>query len=141
MKKSIAFMTTVSLMVAGAVILMTGTLSARIPGISNGGPPAIVYFRAEPALVLPGQPSTLTWKTNRAAVVTITTVSAQSRMVGLLCEERLGEVGAEGGLNVCPSKTSTYLLTAYGINGEYITQSMIVRVIDPSSANLGIQAR
>ena len=138
MKKStLAFMTAIVLIAVGTIL--TSTLGARIPSVLKYGEPAVVYFRAEPFIVLPGQPSTLRWKVKRATDVTITAVRAHGRMVKSLCEERLGKVDAEGGLNVCPSETSTYLLMAYGPGGEYATQSTIVSVIDPPDANLGIR--
>jgi hypothetical protein len=97
----------------------------KVPRASKVSP-TIVYFRAEPSRIMRGQSSMLKWKVTGATAVTLYSEPNTS-----LCEIRLGRVDPEGSIGVCPSETTTYVLTAEGPDGEAM-QSLTVRVSNPS---------
>ena len=69
------------------------TIQVNQPGPS-------VRFSASPSFIQPGQTSTLTWSTTDAADVSI--------------DNGVGSVATSGALNVTPSKTTEYVLSATG---------------------------
>lgn len=93
---------------------------AKLPG-APVGPLTIVYFRADPPRVQPGQSSILRWKVTGATSVTLYGEDNS------LCERQFGTVAAEDSLMVCPQETTIYTLTAQGPDGETM-QSATVQV-------------
>jgi outer membrane protein OmpA-like peptidoglycan-associated protein len=101
----------------------TYTLTATGPGgsvnatavvsVGGGTPPQIVRFEASPLTIQPGQQSTLSWSTNGASQVAISSV---------------GSVMANGSTNVSPQQTTTYTLTVTGTNGQTVTAPVTVTV-------------
>jgi hypothetical protein len=75
-------------------------------------PPYVEYFWADPTYVQPGQCSTLRW----GAVLGAT-------WAGI--EPGIGGVGTPGDKVVCPSKTTTYILTALGSGGESFASTTV----------------
>jgi hypothetical protein len=74
--------------------------------------PIVEYFWADPTFIQPGQCSTLRW----GAVLGAT-------WAGI--EPGIGGVGTPGDKVVCPSKTTTYILTALGPGGESFASATI----------------
>ena len=78
---------------------------------------AVSYFTASPTSVNYGGASTLSWSTNNCNSVSISNI---------------GSVNSYGSQIVYPTYTTTYVLTAYGSNGNYYsgnqTQSVTVSV-------------
>jgi len=77
----------------------------------------VVTLTATPAQVDFGECSTLSWKVQSAARVTI--------------EPGLGEVPLEGSRSVCPTATTTYTLTAFGADNKAISRDVQVTVAAP----------
>jgi hypothetical protein len=75
-------------------------------------PPYVEYFWADPAYLQPGQCSTLRW----GAVLGAT-------WAGI--EPGIGGIGTPGDRVVCPSKTTTYILTAKGAGGESFASATV----------------
>jgi hypothetical protein len=75
-------------------------------------PPFVEYFWADPTFIQPGQCSTLRW----GAVLGAT-------WAGI--EPGIGGVGTPGDKVVCPSKTTTYILTALGPGGESFASATV----------------
>ncbi len=75
-------------------------------------PPFVEYFWADPAYIKPGQCSTLRW----GAVLGAT-------WAGI--EPGIGGIGTPGDKVVCPSKTTTYILTALGSGGESFASATV----------------
>ena len=65
---------------------------------SNPTPPQVLSFAANPPTIRAGQSATLSWSTNAANVVTI--------------DNGIGAQPASGSINVSPSTTTTYTVTA-----------------------------
>jgi hypothetical protein len=74
--------------------------------------PFVEYFWADPALLKPGQCSTLRW----GAVLGAT-------WAGI--EPGIGGIGTPGDRVVCPPKTTTYILTAKGAGGESFASATV----------------
>jgi hypothetical protein len=91
----------------------TDTCSAAVTVTTQPSLPKIDQFTANPMLIVQGNKSTLTWTTENATSVTIST---------------LGSVAINGSMDVTPSVTTTYLLTATNATGS-ITATARVRVI------------
>ncbi|MGD8794401.1 MAG: CARDB domain-containing protein, partial [Anaerolineae bacterium] len=87
----------------------TGTATPEPPTITPSPtvppPPQIEYFQASPATIIAGQCTTLQWgQVSFASEATI--------------EPAIGGVGTPGTLEVCPTETTTYVLTATGPGGQ-----------------------
>lgn len=97
---------------------------SNVVTVSVGTPPELApvinLFRAEPAVVLPGQPSRLSWSTDGAADVTIDPV--------------VGSVPAKGSVTVFPEGATTYTLTARAPGGAASRQVLVVE--SPTAATL-----
>jgi hypothetical protein len=78
-----------------------GTSSVAVKVIV--APPTIVQFSADPTSVGPGQQSKLSWNVSNADKVTI--------------DNGIGEVALVGSTAVSPTTTTTYTLTASGVQG------------------------
>jgi hypothetical protein len=79
--------------------------------------PSIEYFRADPPSILSGQCTTLEWGN-------VTNASAA------IIDQGIGGVATPGSQNVCPTETTTYVLTATGPGGR-TTASTTVTVAPP----------
>jgi hypothetical protein len=84
-----------------------------LPPFSTG---PVVTFTANPAVILQGATSKLTWNVADADSIAIT--------------PGLGTVGASGSANVSPASTTTYTLTAVNVNGTTI-RAVTLTVIPP----------
>jgi hypothetical protein len=85
------------------------------PSVTTVPPPQIDYFQASPASITAGDCTTLQWgKVNYATEAWI--------------EPDVGGVGTPGSETVCPTETTTYILTATGPGGT-TTASATVTVI------------
>ena len=91
----------------------TDTCSAAVTVTDRVSMPRIVRFTADPNLIGQGEKSTLSWSTENATTVEITT---------------LGTVTLNGSRDVFPQVTTTYVLTATNSTGS-ITATARVRVI------------
>ena len=78
-------------------------------------------IQAEPATIIEGQTSALSWQTAHAATVSMT--------------PNPGQVDAEGTIAVSPSITTTYTVTASGRGGTATAQTTLI-VINPPSIDL-----
>jgi hypothetical protein len=87
--------------------------NANVTVTDRVGMPRIVRFTADPTLIGEGDPSTLTWTTEGATQVSIST---------------LGDVDAVGTRDVTPRTTTTYVLTATNPAGS-VTAVATVTVI------------
>lgn len=83
--------------------------------VNEGALPRIVRFSADPISIVRGSNSTLTWSTEGAETVSITT---------------LGSVDRNGTREVSPQQTTTYVLTATNAAGSS-TASATITVTDP----------
>ena len=83
-------------------------------GAAPTGNPQIVMFTANPLTIQPGQQSTLSWSTNGASTVTISSV---------------GSVSLNGSTTVSPTATTTYTLTATSSDGHTVTAPVTVSVV------------
>jgi hypothetical protein len=83
------------------------------------GPPTFAFFDANPSFITSGQSATLDWGP--------ITNGANGPLVGsvVLSPGNFGEVGSPGSIQVSPSQTTTYTLTATGCGG---TDSRSVKV-------------
>ncbi len=80
-------------------------------------PPPEIFFSAEPLSIIAGSTSILSWQTNNAEIVTI--------------DKGIGSVDLEGALELYPSETTSYTITATGPGGS-ATAGVTVAVTDPS---------
>lgn len=89
-------------------------------------PVRIMEFRAAPASITPGESVTLQWATEnpRAAANAPDPVTIQPA---------IGRVAARGPLKVTPKATTTYTLTANGVNGP-VTRTVTVTVAGTTPA-------
>ena len=81
--------------------------------------PPVVNFSANPAAVSPGQCSTLTWSSQNVQKAEI--------------DQEVGAVAASGSKQVCPKKTTPYVLTATGTGGT-VYETATVTVNPPVAA-------
>src|SRR5258708_15068224 len=81
----------------------TQQASATVTVGSVVGPPPTVTFTANPTTISQGQSSTLTWQTTNATAVTISGI---------------GNEPPNGSVQVSPTATTTYQLTATGTGGS-----------------------
>lgn len=84
--------------------------------VANDGSPVVTTFEAQPAAILSGGSTTLTWATQNVTVVDISDVGA-----GLM---------PNGTVTVTPAQTTTYTLTGRGSGGQTVTESVTVEVSD-----------
>ena len=75
--------------------------------------PIIEYFRAVPSIIAPGDCAQLEWGTVQNAL------SAS-------IEPDIGGVGTPGSTNVCPSATTTYLLSAQNPEGTIVARTTLL---------------
>ena len=78
--------------------------------------PPVVKFSADPAAISPGQCSTLTWSSRNVQKAEI--------------DQDVGAVAASGSKQVCPTKTTEYMLTATGTGGT-VSETATVTVKAP----------
>jgi len=112
-----------SLVIFALAALLIGCQGLQpLPG---GGPTPepTAAFTANPATINAGQPTTLTWQTTNATTVTI--------------DSGIGTVAASGTLEVTPSDTITYHLTATGVGG---TQDAMASVTVSKAPPTSIQS-
>jgi len=93
-----------------ALLLFCSTVACRPE------PPEIVIFGATPSEINPGQSTNLKWGIRDATSVTI--------------DQGIGEVSASGSVEVSPSKTIAYTLTATNAGGT-VSKSVVVYVNPP----------
>jgi hypothetical protein len=96
------------------------TVTATLPP-----PPQIEYFQANPGSIYAGECTILQW-------------GNVSNWTEIIIDPGIGSVGAPGSENVCPQKTTTYVLTAYGPGGTN-TASTAVTVV-PLLADLVVES-
>lgn len=89
--------------------------------------PTIVTFRADPARILLGESSTLKWRVTGATKVSLSS-DADSPPTW---DRFLGDVDAEGQLEISPAETTAFVLQADGPGGT-VMRSVTLRVSDPS---------
>ena len=115
----------------------TYTLTATGPGgtvnksviitVSPILPPAVT-ITADPASILTGQSSTLTWTSTNATDVVI--------------DQGIGQVSASGSISVSPAETTTYTMTVTGPGGTATGTAMVtvtplsVSIISPSNGDM-----
>jgi len=98
----------------------TATDSVIINVIDSDVPPTVT-ISADPATILVGESSTLTWSSTNAASVTI--------------DNGIGDVPVNGSITVSPTETTTYTITATGPAGT-ATDSATVTVIYPPTVTI-----
>lgn len=86
--------------------------------------PVITRFAVVPAAIVPGQPATLSWSTTDATSVSI--------------DNGVGSQAANGSINVSPSTTTQYTLTATGPGGS-ATGKATVTVFAPGSKRRAVK--
>jgi hypothetical protein len=91
---------------------VTATATVTVNPVASGNP-QIVRFEASPRSIQPGQQSTLSWTTNGAATVSISSV---------------GAVTLNGSTTVSPAQTTTYTLTATASDGKTVSSPITVTV-------------
>jgi len=96
-----------------ALLLLCSTIACRPE------PPAIVIFGATPSEINPGQSTNLKWGIRGATSVTI--------------DQGIGEVSASGSVEVSPSKTIAYTLTATNAGGT-VSKSVVIYVNPPPAS-------
>ena len=96
-----------------------GTLTAQATVTVSSGPS--ITFTASPASVGAGQPSTLTWSTTNATSVSI--------------DNGIGAKPTSGSVQVTPTITTTYALTAIGPGGTSSAQATVTVVPPPTIAS------
>jgi OOP family OmpA-OmpF porin len=80
--------------------------------------PPVVELSASPAVVSPGQCSTLTWSSKNVQTAEI--------------DQGVGAVAASGSKQVCPTETTQYLLTGTGTGGTvYEAATVTVKAVAP----------
>jgi hypothetical protein len=95
-------------------LLLCLTILSAFPPIScRQEPPSIVLFSATPSEIDSGASSTLKWDVQNAASVTI--------------DQGIGEVAGNGSMDLSPSKTTAYILTAKNAGGT-VTKAIVLYV-------------
>jgi hypothetical protein len=94
--------------------------------LSAGAGPTIVTFIANPTTIDYGQKATLSWQTMNADKVTL--------------DQGIGDKSANGSVDVTPSQTTTYTLTAVGVSGQ-TQQSVTVTVRAAKGPIVAVSAR
>jgi hypothetical protein len=105
--------TTYTLTATGASGTVTQTAVVTV-GAAPAGNPQIIMWTANPMTIQPGQQSTLSWTTNGASTVAISSV---------------GSVALNGSTTVSPASTTTYTLTATSSDGHSVTAPITVSVV------------
>ncbi len=103
----------------------TTTATATATPTPTLPPPQIAFFTADPGTIISGQCSTLEW----GAVTEATAVQI---------DQGIGGVATPGSVSVCPTATTTYLMTATGLGGT-ATASVTVTV-QPGQPDLTIES-
>ena len=93
-----------------------------ILSVAGGAPPTVNSFVASPAIISPGQSSTLSWVTANATTVTV--------------DQGIGSVAPSGSVSVSPTSTTTYTLTATNIEGSTTATSAVTITPPPSITSL-----
>ena len=104
-----------SVFVAATLSFLAACAGASGSGTTNNGggtppPPPTATITANPASIMQGQSTTLTWQTTNASSVNITGV---------------GAVQANGSTTVTPTQTTTYQLTASGAGGSQTASTQV----------------
>jgi hypothetical protein len=99
--------------------------STPTPTPTQQPPPQIAFFQANPASIITGQCTTLEW----GAVTNATEVHI---------DQGIGGVATPGSQSVCPTATTTYLMTATGPGGT-ATASVTVTV-QPGQPDLTVES-
>lgn len=99
--------TTYTLTATGAGGKVTATALVTVKPM----PPTVVSFTANPTIIAPGQPSTLSWTTTNTTSVVISGIA--------------GTHPANGSVSVSPPKTTTYILTATGAGGKALATTTV----------------
>jgi len=105
--------TTYTLTATGPTGTVTQTAVVTVGAVPAGNP-QILLWTANPMTIQPGQQSTLSWTTNGASTVTISSV---------------GSVALNGSTTVSPTATTTYTLTATSSDGHSVTSPVTVSVV------------
>ena len=93
---------------AGGTVKQSVEITVQVPA-----GPSIEYFRAVPSIISPGKCAQLEWgKVENSTSATI--------------EPGIGGVGTPGTLEVCPTSTTTYVLTAENPEGARAAQTTIL---------------
>jgi len=111
------------IMVLSGCITITAPSSSSAPTSQSPAPTTaasigsrpVISFTAEPALVNPGKPVTLTWNVANATDVSI--------------QPNIGSVSPSGSKVIMPMATTTYMIVAKGPGGE-ATQSVSITITD-----------
>ncbi|MBW2039963.1 MAG: hypothetical protein JRI46_10320 [Deltaproteobacteria bacterium] len=113
-----------------AFLVGTPGASITIEVKSSEGPipPPQVTFSADPASIILGETSTLTWSASNADSVSI--------------DQGVGDVPLEGSIPVSPAETTTYTITATGPGGTAtdsvmvtVTSGLTLTIISPSDGD------
>jgi len=88
-----------------------GTTTATAKVTVNSTSPTVVLFVANPATIVAGQTSTLSWTTTNATSVSISGIA--------------GTLVPNGSVSVSPAATSTYILTAKGPGGTAMATATV----------------
>jgi hypothetical protein len=97
--------------------LPTNTPVPPTPTATLPPPPVIEFFRADPTEIVSGECTTLEW-------------GAVDQATGVTIDHGIGGVGTPGSWAVCPTETTTYVMTATGPGGTG-TASALVTVSAP----------
>lgn len=97
-------------------------VEVEIDAMVSSPPPPEVEFRAEPERIELGQSTILSWSTRYAQQVRI--------------EPGVGDVALSGSVEVSPTKTTTYVLTATGEGSTTSEFAEVTVVIPPPTAEL-----
>jgi hypothetical protein len=95
---------------AGGTVTATQVVTVQAAPTSD---PRILRFEATPTNIVPGESSTLAWTTEGASEVSISGI---------------GRVDASGSRAVSPTQTTTYTITARGVDGRQVTAPTVVTV-------------
>ena len=89
-------------------------ITANVTVTVGASKPAVIRFQAAPYTINPGGSSLLSWTTTGASTISI--------------DNGVGTVPANGSKSVTPSTTTTYTLTATGVDGTSVTAAVTVTV-------------
>jgi len=97
--------------------IVTADKSAdTVLAVTKACQPPVVKYSADPAAIFTGQCSTLTWSSRNVQKAEI--------------DQDVGAVAASGSKQVCPTKTTDYMLTATGTGGK-VSETATVTVKAP----------
>jgi hypothetical protein len=93
----------------------TATLSPTPSATPTNALPNIEYFRINPETIAAGECALLEW-------------GAVTNAYEAIIDQEIGGVATPGSMDICPSETTSYVLTANGLGGT-VTSAVIVTVI------------